>query len=193
MKYYQQLQLLPDAEISVYVLWEKVFQQVHLALAEAQQGDVNKIGITFPEYNAEKFQLGNKLRLFASTEAELNQLNVEKWLQRLRDYVHISSVRLVPETVNDHAIFKRVQLKSNNERLARRKAKRQNIPYEEALAFLNGRIESDSNLPYINIKSLSSQQRYRVFIACEKRGILTNESPVFNSYGLSSNYALPLF
>jgi CRISPR-associated endonuclease Csy4 len=192
MKYYQQLQLLPDAETSVYVLWEKVYQQVHLAIAEAQQGNVNKIGITFPEYDAEKFQLGNKLRLFASTEEALNQLNLTKWLTRLSDYVHITRVRLVPDTITEYAIFKRVQLKNNNKRLARRKAKREKIAYQEALDYFSGRAENFSCLPYIHLKSFSSQQKYRLFIACEKAEP-TNQLAVFNSYGLSSSHALPLF
>jgi len=192
MKYYQQLQLLPDAEISVYVLWEKAFQQVHLALAEAQKGDVNKIGITFPEYNAETFQLGDKLRVFASTEEELNQLNLKQWFNRLVDYVHISRVRLVPDTITEYVLFKGYRPKSSNERLARRRAKRHGISFEKALEHFKEREEEFSRLPFINLKSLSNGHRFKLFIACDKKANVTNDK-IFTSYGLGLNNALPMF
>jgi len=37
MKWYIDLTLLPESEIPIYFLWEKVYQQLHLALVEQQE------------------------------------------------------------------------------------------------------------------------------------------------------------
>ncbi|MCO4790206.1 type I-F CRISPR-associated endoribonuclease Cas6/Csy4, partial [Vibrio cholerae] len=34
MNYYQEITLLPDADIALGFLWQNVFQQVHIALVE---------------------------------------------------------------------------------------------------------------------------------------------------------------
>ena len=48
MKYYQELTLIAQAEVSLYFIWSKVYTQLHLALvAMPTQGNV---GVSFPEY-----------------------------------------------------------------------------------------------------------------------------------------------
>ena len=49
----------------------------------------------------------------------LEKLDLKKWLDRLTDYVHITSIREVPENIKGYAIYKRKQVKTNAERLAR--------------------------------------------------------------------------
>ena len=51
MEYYQEITLLPCAEVSLAFLWTKVFTQLHIAFADEK----NKSGhvpyaISFPEY-----------------------------------------------------------------------------------------------------------------------------------------------
>ena len=66
MKYYQEISLLPNVDIGLYFLWQKVFQQIHLALVENKGTEkAGEVGVAFPEYNANKFSLGTKLRLLA--------------------------------------------------------------------------------------------------------------------------------
>ena len=193
MQYYIELTLLPGVEIPLYFLWEKLYQQVHLALVEQQdeQGKV-AIGAAFPGYDDKQFQLGCKLRLFAKTKEELTALDLEKWLARLLDYVHLSTIRQVPEQFA-YAIFKRLQpkTKGGNERLARRKAKRQGISYNEALAIISKRKEKSSKAPFIHVKSLSSDERYRLIID----RIPARESCFagFSTYGLSPVSTVPVF
>ena len=93
------------------------------------------IGVSFPEYViGEKYSvLGGKLRLFAQDEATLAQFDAAKWLSRLSDYVHCTSIRPLPERLTGYAIYQREQPKTNKERLARRYAKRHNIDYDTAL------------------------------------------------------------
>lgn len=191
MKVYLEIILKPQPEIPLYFLWEKVYQQVHLALVEMQDADGKvAIGTAFPEYDAKQFQLGCKLRLFAMSEQELTELKIEKWLDRLRDYVHITTIKEVQANCN-FACFKRVQPKSSNARLARRKAKREGISLEQALSFLGKRKEQISKAPFIHIKSLSSDKRYRLLISQEEKD--KSCSGMFSSYGLSSQSTVPIF
>ncbi len=194
MKCYIEITLLPSADISSYFLWEKIYQQLHLVLVEAQgSNNTVKVGVSFPEYDASQYQLGHKLRLFAQSGEVLENLNVNKWLSRLSDYLHITSIRDVPEKVEGYVFFKRIQLKSNNDRLARRKAKRKNISYEQAKAHYDGRKEQYSRAPFIRIKSHSSDKRYRLIIARVDADSGAQIDDGFSTYGLSARSAVPVF
>lgn len=66
MNAYQEITLLPSADINLNFLWEKAYQRIHLRLVETKMPDgLSPIGLAFPEYNAEKCQLGAKLRIFS--------------------------------------------------------------------------------------------------------------------------------
>ena len=193
MKCFIELTLLPNPEIPLYFLWEKAHQQLHLALVAIQdEKGQSPVGVSFPEYDAEKHQLGSKLRLFAETETQLEQLNLQQGFSRLSDYVHLTGIRPIPDKVHGHALFKRVQPKSSNARLARRLAKRKGISAEQALLTLNKRSESFSNAPYVRIKSLSSGKQYRLMIA-RLETEPTPQASGFSTYGLSSQRSVPLF
>ncbi len=193
MKCYIEITLLPGIEIPIYFLWEKVYQQLHFALVEIQ--DVNrvvKVGVSFPEYDEDKYQLGWKLRLLAPSKKDLENLEINKWMSRLTDYIHISSIRDVPGKPAGYAFFKRIQTKSSNTRLARRKAKREGISFEQALALLSKHKEQISKVPYLHIKSLSTDKRYRLMIARVETE-QDNNTAGFSTYGLSSKQAVPIF
>jgi CRISPR-associated endonuclease Csy4 len=51
MKFYQEITLIDQAEISPYFIWSKLYTQVHIALAEIKD-DSDKVGIgaSFPQY-----------------------------------------------------------------------------------------------------------------------------------------------
>lgn len=193
MKCYLDLTLLPNPEIPLYFLWEKTYQQLHLALVEIQDetGKV-AVGVSFPEYDEQTHQLGNKLRLLARAEATLERLNIQQWMSRLSDYIHITGIREIPGTVHGHACFKRLQPKSSNPRLARRKAKREGIRYEQALSSLSKRSEQTSNVPYIHIKSQSSGKQYRLMIDRVETDQSGHDMD-FSTYGLSTKCSVPLF
>ena len=193
MKCYIEITLLPCVEVPINFLWEKVYQQVHLALVEKQdaRGKVN-IGVSFPEYDGKKHSLGRKLRLLALSKEDLENINIDNWLSRLIDYVQIAGIQDVPKTTNVYAIFKRIQTKSSNARLARRKAKREGISYDQALSLLNHRKEQISKVPYLHMKSLSTGRRFRLMIDCVET-IKTNDVEGFSTYGLSSDSSVPVF
>jgi len=192
MKYYQQISLLPTAEIGLYFIWQKLYQQIHLALVENKTGDkTSAIGVAFPEYNADKYYLGTKLRLLAEDEKLLEELQCEKWLNRLKDYVHVGAIKPVPEELAGHACFSHIKLKGNKEKLARRRAKRNGEPLQQALSHFENFEEQHSKLPYINMTSQTNGQRFRLFI--EKQETQQPKTGLFSCYGLSNSTTVPLF
>jgi CRISPR-associated endonuclease Csy4 len=196
MKYYLEINLLKQAEISMYFVWSKVFTQLHLAFVECKdQDDKIPIGISFPDYmfDSEKEfgMLGSKIRLFADDKMALIKLDLSKWLNRLQDYLQLSDIQEVPQNmVKEYAVFSRKQIKSNPERLARRRAKKDpSISFQEALKRYQ---KSDStNLPYIQVNSLSSSNSFRLFV--ERKISETENKGCFSCYGLSNNVTVPIF
>ena len=192
MNYYCDISLLPDSEVGLGFLWSKVFMQVHLALVEHSTVE-NKslVAVSFPEYGESKFPLGKKMRLLSTEQDQLNDLNVRDWLLRFEDYTHCTSIKPVPSNVEEYAYFKRKHLKTNAERLARRRAKRKNESFEDALKHYSNFKDQKSKLPYINLNSLSKSERFKVFI----ERIPKSEATIgtFGCYGLSSSATVPIF
>ena len=214
MRCYQEITLIPNADINRHFLWSKAFQQIHLGLVETQNAQKRvPIGLSFPEYKmGEKFGiLGSKLRLFAADEAALIRFDADKRLSRLSDYVHCTGIRPVPDAIKGYAVYQREQPKAGRERLARRYAKRHNLDYDTAF---NGKVElcakhdnateyqkvlmSYSEMPhktittpFIRLKSLSSGNTFCLWI--KKREIENSVSGIFTTYGLSSAASVPEF
>ncbi|OED40312.1 type I-F CRISPR-associated endoribonuclease Cas6/Csy4 [Endozoicomonas sp. (ex Bugula neritina AB1)] len=191
MQAYQDITLLPGDDIGHHFLWEKVYQQVHLALVDNKNNHGNPVGITFPEFNTDKHRLGRKLRLFAPDIAALEKVAINRWLERLTDYVHITGIRPVPDKLTGYVRFDRLRPKSNKERLARRSAKRQGIGYEEALAQYKDFQPEYTQAPFIWAKSTSRNQRFRLFIS--QKSTTEVGTTNFNAYGLTKTGALPHF
>lgn len=200
MKFYQEITLIDQAEISPYFIWSKLYTQLHIGLAESKDANEKvNIGLSFPKYIYEqgdeakksKVYLGDKLRIFAETQADLEKLNIQKWLDRLMDYLHITSIREVPEAkISGYAIYSRKQVKTNAERLARHRVKRGDIGFDEALARYSN-VVTITDLPYIQMKSLTSDKSFKLFI--EKKPATKSETQVFSTYGLSSVSTVPEF
>jgi CRISPR-associated endonuclease Csy4 len=194
MGFYCEITLLPNPEISLNFLWSKVFQQIHLGLVEMQddKGQV-PIGISFPDYVVgEKYSvLGGKCRLFAQDETTLARFDAAKWLARLSDYVHCTSIRPVPEKLKGYAIYQREQSKTGKERLARRYAARHNLSYDEALQRYREMAHQSISTPFIRLKSLSSDQTFCLWI--RKTWASESSGTTYSTYGLSAKAAVPEF
>jgi CRISPR-associated endonuclease Csy4 len=194
MDYYQELSLLPQEEINIHFLWSKVFQQIHLGMVEIQ--DEKKqvpIGVSFPKYRAEekRFALGDKCRLFAGDEMTLEHFAAPLRLARLSDYVHCTGIRPVPSKLSGHAVYRRIQPKTNAERLARRYAKRHEINFDEALTRYSDMVSDNIKMPFVRLKSLSNKEEFCLWIA----KVVTTEasSGSFSTYGLSATTTVPEF
>ena len=197
MNYYQDITLLPDAEITLGFIWQKVYQQVHIALADNKIAEnQSAIAVAFPEYGSKGFPLGRKLRLLAETQKQLEQLDINKWLERLSDYCHIKSVKSVPANIEKYVCYKRKQFKSNLLKEARRRAKYKNETLDQALLHFQ-HYQNSCNLPYINMislsmpENLSKSNKFKLFI--EQKVLTQSRSGYFNCYGLSKTATTPWF
>ena len=186
MKYYQDITLLPDAETNLGFLWQKVYQQIHLALVENKIAkNESAIAVSFPQYGDKEFPLGNKLRLFSEAQKHLKLINLDNWLRRLTDYTHTTSIKEVPLSVEQYACFNRKQFDTNVERMARRRSKRKKETFEQALTYLKNFKDTETKLPFINMKSLSGERKFKLFI--EQKIVEESVVGEFNCYGLSGD------
>jgi len=200
MKFYIDITLLPDADIGVGFLWEKLYQQLHLALVENKiSKHESATALSFPKYGDKLFPLGDKLRLFSQSEEQLQQLDLGKWLNRLTDYTHHTSIREVPSNINKFVCFKRKQFKSvakmkaDIERRALYQSQKINRPIADIRRDLMMRgYDGKCTLPFVYMRSLfmdentvpSSRNKFRLFI--EKENAQQAQVGKFTCYGLSS-------
>lgn len=203
MKYYIDITLLPDTEVSLGFVWYKLYQQIHLMLVENKIGEKDSaIAVSFPTYAKKGFPLGDKLRLLASTKEELEKLDAPRWLSRLDDYVHIKGIKAVPDDVTEFVYFKRwiykspEKLRSQVDKRAEYLATKHSLKVEEVKANLLLSIDNmklESNLPYLNMTSLSTdssvpaseRRNFKLFIEKQQVQVLGNNEKLFTCYGLS--------
>jgi|GEM_PF-4217804 len=202
MKYFQEITLLPDTNNSLSDLWKNVFQQIHIALVDNKVAkNSSAIGLSIPEYfipNAgdNKFPLGTKIRLFAESKTELEQLNITHWLHKYDDNTHVKSVNEVPSDIDKYVCFTRKHV-NGQKRIAKKvedKAKYQsekfNLPYDECLKRIGEKAPKPlSLLPFVRVTSLSNEDKiegsyFPFFIEMQLQ-----DKPSINSftcYGLSN-------
>jgi CRISPR-associated endonuclease Csy4 len=189
--FYQDLTLLPDAEVPVNFLLSKVYMQIHIALGSWKNHYQNQpFGISFPEYGDKG--LGSKVRIFSENREQLEELNLPDKLTRYRDYVHLTTARKVPAArVKGYASYSRYQPDGTPEQKARRYVSRHpETNYEAALVLMKQRKEDYKN-PYIQLKSLSNGNKFNLFVIKEEKP--EAREGTFSTYGLSSEASVPEF
>lgn len=187
MDRYLEIQLRPDPEIVAPVLMGVLVGKLHQALVLLGADD---IGASFPGFGLSPRTMGECLRLHA-TERRLGALMETSWLKGLADHVSCSGQRLVPASAQFRSVRRR-QVKSNVERLRRRRMKRKGESYEQASRAIPDSAERYCDLPYVALASQSTGQMFKLFV---EQGELQG-SPVigsFNSYGLSNGATVPWF
>lgn len=199
MNYYIDITLLPSDDIGVHFLWSKIMMQVHLALVEIQDEQQKvPVAVSFPQYRDNTGRktgfIGNQLRLLAFDKSDLEGLCLSKWLNRLMDYVHVKGISQVPST-NNYVSFSRFNAPSSVEKLIRRRMRRHNETLEKATEYFKGYQAEEGNmfLPFIRMKSLTSQNEFCLFIERKQAKPVEGVVQQFNTYGLSANGILPLF
>ena len=198
MNYYQEITLLPEEDVSLSFIWQNVFQQVHIALVENKiSANQSEIAVGFPDYGQQEFPLGNKLRLFAKEQAELEKLAIANWLIRLTDYAHVKPIKSVPEDAT-WVSFTRQHVKSPEriEREMQQKAVRWSAKSGKSLAECLLELEkskpaSFSKLPFIYLHSQQTKaqkpdknSKFPLFI--HKQQVDTPKLGLFDCYGLNS-------
>lgn len=208
MNFYQDITLLPDADISLGFIWQKLYQQVHIALVENKIGEnQSAIGVGFPEYGQKSFQLGRKLRLFAQEQAQLEKLNIAVYLTRLTDYLHLKSIQPVPEPTGyvsfvRHHAKGQARIEKDHQQKAALWASKTGKSLDECLNTLSKtKPKLYVHQPFVWIESQETKSRtpetarkFPLFIKCiEKEAV---EIGAFNCYGLShpkEQVSLPIF
>ena len=188
MDHYLDFRLLPDPEFPAPVLMNALFSKLHRALVRI---DNRAIGVSFPDVRSEKPSLGGCLRLHG-TEEKLSALMNENWLTGMRDHIEQAEIAPVPGDMR-HRRIRRVQPKSNAERLRRRYAKRHpDVSPEEIAKLIPESVEQRVKLPFLQLKSQSSGHAFRLFL---EHAPLRDEPTEgeFNTYGLSARATVPWF
>lgn len=188
MEHYQDITILPDPEFPPSMLMNALFTKLHRVLVQLK---TNKIAVSFPCVNEDKPTLGNKLRIHGDL-VELKNLQQQNWLTGMSDHVEVEDIEVVPRDIQHRRIM-RVQTKSSAERLRKRYKKRHaDVTEEEIRGMIPDSIEQKLSLPFLQIKSDSTGQRFRLFIKHEVLGEKA-ETGGFNAYGLSNKATVPWF
>lgn len=170
MKVYLEFNAKPSEDLAPEIIISQAFSICHLELVRLKSDD---IGVSFPQ--ADK-TLGGVMRVHGG-KASLE--SIAKCCASLSDYCRVSPCREVPSDC-DWREVKRVQPAMSAAKV-RRLVKRGSISEVEA----NERLRYPVELihPYIQLRSCSNQQIFRIFIS----QIVTdapNDIPCFSSYGL---------
>lgn len=187
MDYYVEIRLRPDPEFGAHLLMNALISKLHRALSELQSED---IGISFPDYQLSPRELGKRLRIHGS-ESRLQQLMEKQWLTGMADHIECSGIEKVP-SVTQHCVVRREQVKSNVERLRRRRMKRKGETYEQAVAAIPQEVEQKSKLPFATLNSRSNGEVFKLFVDQRVTGA-EPKTGQFNSYGLSQGATVPWF
>jgi len=189
MRHYIDIHLLPDPELAPNQVLAALYGRLHLALVEQRS---EHIAISFPGYCDEpgKLGLGHCLRLIGP-EADLAHLLAGRRLAGLLDHVRVSAVAEVPATAQ-HRSLRRVQAKSNPERIRRRQMKRHGLSEAEARQRIPDGLAQHLRLPYMALHSVSTGQNFRLYLRLGPITPTPTAGP-FNAYGLSTQATIPWF
>ncbi len=183
MQYYRDILLQRDPELATTVLMNTVYAKLHKVLVAEKH---SQIGVSFP--NADR-TLGNCLRLHGNAES-LISLGVD-WLRSLRQYTQIQEIQPVPAK-HQHCRVQRVRVKSSPERLLRRSIRNGKLDPAQAEEFLQQTPARQVELPFLEMNSQSTSQKFRLFIQ-QTQVEQSTQGGVFNSYGISPQNTLPWF
>lgn len=187
MQHYIDLRVRPDPEFSTSQLLNALAAKLHRALVTLNTDD---IGVSFPHHQTNAPSLGHTLRLHSSMP-RLQELMRTNWLTGMTDHLIATEVRTIPTEVA-HRVVRRVQAHSNVERVRRRQIKRHGWTTEEARQRIPDTAEQRLHLPWLTLRSVSTQQSFRLFIEhlpCQAEAMPGR----FNAYGLSAAATIPWF
>lgn len=185
--HYIDIHLLGDPEFEPTQLLEALFAKLHRALAALAMTD---LAITLPGLDEAKLVLGTQVRLIAPPDS-LQALMATPWLSGMRDHVRVGEATPVPESAQ-HRSLRRVQAKSNPERLRRRLIKRHGITEAQARDRIPDNAVEHLRLPSLAVRSTSTGQSFRLYLRLGPPQPTPQPGP-FNAYGLSTTATAPWF
>ncbi len=187
MDSYTDFRLAPDPEFTTPTLMNALFAKLHRAIASLNG---IQVGVSFPDHQAKPPSLGGCLRVHGGAD-HLARLMSQDWLCAMRDYLVAGKISSTPVDAL-HCRVRRVQPKSSAQRLRRRYMKRHNVSEEEAIRCFPAQVEQRVDLPFLRLKSQSTHQSFRLFIA-HSEPIEEAFMGTFNTYGFSAQATVPWF
>lgn len=187
MDHYVDFRLLPDPEFAPFMLMGALFSKLHRALVSLEAND---IGVSFPGYGLKPRTLGQTLRLHGAAH-RLHELLALDWLTGMHDHVEFDPISGIPLDAH-FRVVRRVQPKTNAERLRRRHAKRHQVPLDVARERIPDDVVRPIPLPFVTIRSLSTGQRFSLFIEQSEAQVEPVDGS-FSRYGLSTTATIPWF
>lgn len=187
MDYFITVSIRIDPEFNQNTVMNITVTRLHQYLI-ANRGST--IGISFPEYNLNPRTLGNQLRLHGK-KTDLQNLIDDGWLKRMQDYIFYEEIEKIPPNCS-YINVRRIQAKSNPERLARRYARRHNISITDALIRYKDFKTNLLKYPFLTLNSQSTSQQFNLFIQ-QSKPHKENADGDFNKFGLSKVASLPWF
>lgn len=189
MDHYLDIRLRPDPDFPAALLMGALYSKLHRALHDLSADD---IGVSFPDHKTGVLARtpGDRLRLHGG-QSRLEQLMAISWLTGMQDHVMLDPITPVPVEVK-HRIVRRRQFNTGSPSRAKRYAQRNGIETEEAQRLMETPAARQIVLPFVQVSSRSSGQRFALFIEHGQ----PQSQPVsgrFNHYGLSSEATVPWF
>lgn len=201
MNYYQEITLIDQMDVEQHRVHSGLYQILHKKLRFGDDGESRNIGIAFPKYQynparaRDQGTLGNKIRLFAQTEAELKLLNLAVILEEYADYAHISGIKEVGNKATHYEVYYRHRTTG-----VAKKARRLEAHFIKKFgqAWLDNEFGGREavikhcqqhtkfqKMPFVRLKSTSNGHNYTVIF---ERQIVPTPTDVFSfdSFGLSS-------
>ncbi len=193
MEHYLDIKIVPDDDVPIYFIRNKVYSKLHKALSSLSSTD---IGISFPQY---KIKLGNVIRLHG-TDKNLAELQDINWLGGLSGYCDVSEAQVVPSQIAGYRVISRKQPTMNIRKLEKR------VQYQKAQGVLKTQDEvkeyekqykakmyaTGLDNPYLELESSSNGHKHRRYIQFGE----VVERPIkgeFDTFGLSKAATVPWF
>jgi CRISPR-associated endonuclease Csy4 len=189
MDHYLDIRLRPDPDFPAPMLMGALYAKLHRALYALSAND---IGISLPDHKTgvRARTPGDCLRLHGH-HPRLEQLMAMPWLTGMHDHTMLGTVQPVPNDAS-HRVVSRRQFNTGSPSRARRYAKRHAVSEAEAQKLMATAAERRITLPFIQMASRSTGERFPLFIEHSKAQP-TPTSGSFNHYGLSPTATVPWF
>lgn len=188
MGHYLDIRLRPDPEFPAYQLMSALYAKLHRSLVQLGS---DKIGVSFPGFDANAPHLGDCLRLHGPAAA-LTGLMATAWMAGVREHTEVSAILGVPTNAQHRRVF-RVQAKSSPERLRRRAMRRHGIDASAARERIPDQAAEMLRLPFVQLGSRSTAQP--AFLLFIQHGPFVPQPTAgkFNTYGLGHEATIPWF
>lgn len=189
MEYYIDIHLRPDPDFPPVILMGVLYSKLHRALYDLRSDD---IGVSFPDHKTgvRVRTPGERLRVHGQKN-RLQKLMSIAWLAGMREHVMLEAIQPVPGEVR-YRLVRRRQFNTGNPSRIKRYAQRHDIGVEEARQLMEKPALRQITLPFVQISSRSTGQRFALFI---EHGQLQSQPALgrFNHYGLSTEATVPWF